>query len=169
MKRRQFGAASGAAAFLLPFSARAQQPEKSYRVSYLALSSGEDATFAKPFIQRLQELGYSIGKNMVLEYRSAEGRPDRLAQLAAELMQTRPDVLVAGYGTLAAKAAAAATKTTPVVFTTVADPVGAGLVASLPRPGAKCHRGEWARPRNRRQAASSMEDLLPTNGPSRFS
>ena len=97
---------------------------------------GEDATLVKLFSQRLQELGYSEGNNTTLEYRSAEGRPERLAQLATELTQLNPDVLVAGFGTLAAKAAAAATKTIPVVFTNVGDPVGAGLIASLARPGA---------------------------------
>jgi putative ABC transport system substrate-binding protein len=124
------------AAATWPLAAHAQQAEKSYRVGYLALLPGEDATLAKPFSQPLQELGYSVGGNMTLEYRSAEGRPERLAQIAAELMHANPDVLVAGFGTLAAKAAAAATKTVPVVFTTVGDPIGAGLVASLGKPGA---------------------------------
>ena len=136
MKRREFITLLGYAASSVPLAARAQQPNKTYRVSYLALLSGEDATLAKPFLQRLQELGYGEGKNMMLEYRSAEGRPERLAQLAAELTQANPDVLVTGFGTLAAKAAAAATKSIPIVFTSVGDPVGAGLVASLARPGA---------------------------------
>ncbi len=136
MKRREFITLLGYAASSVPLAARAQQPNKTYRVSYLALLPGEDATLAKPFRQRLQELGYSEGKNLRLEYRSAEGRPERLAQLAAELTQANPDVLVTGFGTLAAKAAAAATKSIPIVFTSVGDPVGAGLVASLARPGA---------------------------------
>jgi putative ABC transport system substrate-binding protein len=134
MKRREFIALVGGAAASVPFAARAQRSDKVYRVSYLALLSGEDATLAKPFSLRLQEMGYSE-KNMMLEYRSADGRPERLAQLAAELIQANPDVLVTGFGTLAAKAAAAATKTIPIVFTSVGDPVGAGLVASLARPG----------------------------------
>jgi putative ABC transport system substrate-binding protein len=125
----------GGAAASVPFAARAQPSDKAYRVSYLALLPGEDATLAKPFRQRLQELGYSEGKNLTLEYRSAEGGPERLAQLAADLIQANPDVLVTGFGSLAAKAAAAATKTVPIVFTSVGDPVGAGLVASLARPG----------------------------------
>jgi len=83
----------------------------------------------------LHESGYDEGKNMTLAYRSADGRPERLPQLAAELVQTRPDVLVTGFGTLAAKAARAATSTIPVVFTMVGDPIGAGLVVSLGRPG----------------------------------
>jgi putative ABC transport system substrate-binding protein len=84
-----------------------------------ALLPGEDATLAKPLFQRLQELGYSEGKNMTFEYRSAEGRPERLSQLAAELVRAKPDVLIAGFGTLTAKAAMAATRTIPIVFTSV--------------------------------------------------
>jgi putative ABC transport system substrate-binding protein len=136
MKRREFMTLIGGAAASMPLAARAQRSDKVYRVSYLALLPGEDATLAKPFRQRLQELGYSEGKNLTLEYRSAEGRPEHLAQLAAELIQTNPDVLVTGFGALAAKAAAAATKTIPIVFSSVGDPVGVGLVASLARPGA---------------------------------
>ena len=72
---------------------------------------------------------------MTFEYRSAEGRPERLPQLAMELVHAKPDVLLAGLGTLAAQAAKAATTTIPIVFTLVGDPVDAGLVASLGQPG----------------------------------
>ena len=89
----------------------------------------------KAFLERLLELGYSEGTNLIFEYRSAEGRPDRLGPLATELVQAKPDVLVAGFGTLAAKAAKAATTTIPIVFTTVGDPLGAGIIANLGRPG----------------------------------
>jgi putative ABC transport system substrate-binding protein len=82
-------------------------------------------TLLSPFSERLKELGYTKDKNLTLEYRSAEGAPERLAQLAADLIQANLDVLVAGFGTLAAKAAAAATKTIPVVFSSVGDPVQA--------------------------------------------
>ena len=106
MRRRDLIAfLSGAVA--LPLTAGAQQPGRSYRIAYLALFPDEDATLAKPFLQRLHELGYDEGKNITLSYRSADGRPERLPQLAAELVQTRPDVLVTGFGTLAAKAARA--------------------------------------------------------------
>ena len=135
MRRRDFIAALSSAA-LLPLAAGAQQPARSYRIAYLALAPGEDATMAKSFLQRLQELGYDEGKNLTLLYRSADGQPERLPQLADELVHARPDVLVTGFGTLAAKAARAATSTIPVVFTMVGDPIGAGLVASLGRPGA---------------------------------
>jgi ABC-type uncharacterized transport system substrate-binding protein len=120
---------------LTPLAAETQPAGKSHRISFLALTPGEDATLMKALLERLHELGYSEGKNMTFEYRSAEGRPERLSQLAMELVQARPDVLIAGFGTLAAQAAKAATTTIPIVFTTVGDPVGAGLVASLGHPG----------------------------------
>jgi putative tryptophan/tyrosine transport system substrate-binding protein len=72
---------------------------------------------------------------MTFAYRSAEGRPARLPLLALELVRAHPDVLIAGFGTLAAQAAKAATTTIPIVFTNLGDPVGAGLVASLGQPG----------------------------------
>jgi putative ABC transport system substrate-binding protein len=135
--RREFITLLGGAAAAWPLAARAQQQSggKSHRVSFLALVPGEDATLMKALLERLHELGYREGTNLIFEYRSAEGRPERLAPLAMELIQAQPDVLVAGFGTLAAKAAKAATTTIPVVFTTVGDPLGAGIIASLGRPG----------------------------------
>jgi putative ABC transport system substrate-binding protein len=133
--RREFITLLGGAAAAWPIGARAQSGAKSHRVSFLALVPGEDATLMKALLQRLHELGYSEERNLIFEYRSAEGRPERLGPLAMELVQAKPDVLVAGFGTLAAKAAKAATTTIPVVFTTVGDPLGAGIVASLGRPG----------------------------------
>jgi putative tryptophan/tyrosine transport system substrate-binding protein len=131
MKRRDFlvliaGAAAGATA------ASAQQPA---RIGYLALLPEENATLMKPLLNRLGQLSYRAGQNLTVEYRSAEGHSERLPQLAAELVNSHPDVLVTGFGTLTAKAAKAATATIPIVFTTVGDPVGAGLVASLGHPG----------------------------------
>jgi putative ABC transport system substrate-binding protein len=135
MKRCEFITLIGGAA-ASPLAAHAQQVAKSYRISYLALLPGEDTTLGKPLLQRLQELGYSEGKNMTFEYRCAEGRPERLNQLAVDLVSANPDVLIAGFGALAVKAVMAATKTIPIVFTSVGDPVGAGMVASLAQPGA---------------------------------
>jgi putative tryptophan/tyrosine transport system substrate-binding protein len=134
LKRREFMALLGGAV-AWPLMALAQQAGKRYRVSYLALVPGEDSSLLKPFFQRLHELGYHEGTNLAFEYRSAEGHLERLAPLAMELVQTKPDVLVAGFGTLAAQAAKAATTTIPIVFTTVGDPLGAGVIASLNRPG----------------------------------
>jgi putative ABC transport system substrate-binding protein len=131
MKRRDFLALIGGTA-VLATTASAQQPA---RIGYLALLPGEDGTLMKLLLNRLDQLGYREGKNLTVEYRSAEGHPERLPQLAAELVGSRPDILVAGFGTLAAKAAKTATATIPIVFTTVGDPVGVGLVDSLGHPG----------------------------------
>ena len=119
--------------FIAPLATVAQPAGK--RISFLALTPGEDSTLMKALVERLHELGYSEGKNMTFEYRSAEGRPEQLPQLAMELVRARPDVLIAGFGTLTAQAAKAATTTIPIVFTNLGDPVGAGLVASLGHPG----------------------------------
>jgi putative tryptophan/tyrosine transport system substrate-binding protein len=137
MNRRAFISLVGgaAASSLWPLAAGAQSNVKLHRVSFLALIPREDATLMQAFLQRLHELGYREGANLIFDYRSADGRPERLDPLATELVQARPDVLVAGFGTLAAKAAKAATTTIPVVFTTVGDPLGAGIIANLARPG----------------------------------
>jgi putative tryptophan/tyrosine transport system substrate-binding protein len=132
VRRREFITLLGGAA-AWPLAARAQQPARPYRVAYLALLAGRDSVVVK---QRLDELGYIEGKNMIFDFRSAEGRSERLLQLASELVRTSPDVIVAGFGTLAAQAAQAATETIPIVFASVGDPIGAGIVKSLNRPGA---------------------------------
>jgi putative ABC transport system substrate-binding protein len=131
VRRREFiGLLGGAAAW--PLAARAQQTTKSYRVAYLALVAGRDSTIIR---QRLGELGYTEGKNLIFDHRSAEGRSERLTQLAAEFVRSNPDVIVAGFGTLTAQALQAATASIPVVFASVGDPIGAGIVKSLNRPG----------------------------------
>jgi putative tryptophan/tyrosine transport system substrate-binding protein len=135
MRRRDFIALLGGSVVTWPRGVHAQQPAKSYRISYLALLPGEDKSLMKPLLERLHELGYVEGKNMTFSYRSAEDHPQQLPQLATELVQANPDVLIAGFGTLAAKAAKAATTTIPIVITSVGDPIGAGLITSLSRPG----------------------------------
>ena len=133
LRRREFITLLGGAAAAWPPAARAQQGAKSYRVAYLALLAGQDSMIVK---QRLDELGYVEGKNLIFDFRFADGHPESLPALATELVRTNPDVIVTGFGTLTAKAARAATATIPVVFTTVGDPIGAGIVKSLNRPGA---------------------------------
>jgi putative ABC transport system substrate-binding protein len=132
MRRRKFITILGGAA-MWPLAARAQQAAKSYRVAYLALDNGRDALIVK---QRLDELGYIDGKNLIFDFRSAGGQQERLPELAAEFVKTKPDVIVAGFGTLTARTAQAATATIPIVFTSVGDPIGTGIVKSLSRPGA---------------------------------
>jgi putative ABC transport system substrate-binding protein len=132
VKRREFITLLGGAA-AWPLAAYAQQATKVYHVAYLALITASDSIVVK---QRLHELGYGEGKDLVFDYRTAEGRSERLPQLALESVRTNPDVLVAGSGALTAKALQSATATIPIVFTSVGDPIGAGIVKSLNRPGA---------------------------------
>ena len=135
MRRRYVLTLLGSLVWLRPLSLAAQQREKHPRIAFLALVPDEDSKGLAPLVDRLRVLGYAEGRDISIEYRSAEGYAERLPQLAAELVKWHPDVLVAGFGTVAARAAKAATTTIPIVFTTVGDPVGAGLVSSLARPG----------------------------------
>jgi len=132
--RRCFLMTALARAMTAPLAAEAQSSGRP-RVGFLALVPGEDTSLMKALLERLHELGYTDGKTMTFEYRSADGRPERLTQLAMDLVRAKPDVLIAGFGTLTAQALKASTRTIPIVFTNLGDPVGAGLVASLARPG----------------------------------
>jgi putative ABC transport system substrate-binding protein len=162
VRRREFiGLVGGAAGMFRPFAARAQQAMKSYRLGYLALLPGEDITLVQPLLQRLHELGYREGTNMTFDYRSADGRTERLPQLAAELVRASPDLLIAGYGTLAPKALMAATGSIPIVFTSVGDPLGAGLIVSLRKPGANATGLSAQASDITAKRLQRLEDLIP--------
>ena len=134
MKRRQFITVLGGAA-VASFAVRGQVNRTNFTIGYLALLPGEDRmSFMKRFMRRLDELGYKNGQNIRLIYRSAEGQPQLLSGLASELVRMKPDVLVTGFGTVAARAAKSVTDSVPVVFMAVGDPVGANIVESLARP-----------------------------------
>jgi len=120
--------------------AEAQQPKKIPRVGYLAaVSASADAPRLEAFRQGLRDLGYIEGQNIIIEYRHEAGGFERLPDLAAELVRLQIDVLVA-VTTNAALAAKKTTGTIPIVFMGVTDPVTAGLVDSLARPGGEQHR-----------------------------
>ena len=115
--------------------AQAQQPKKVPRIGVLWLYSPAIASpFAEAFRQGLRELGYVEGKSIVIEYRHAEGKYDRLPSLAAELVRLNVDIIVTA-STQAAQAGQQATRSIPIVMTVVSDPVESGLVGSLARPG----------------------------------
>jgi len=115
--------------------AQAQQPTKVPRIGFLsAISPSTVAARIEAFRQGLRELGYVEGKNIVIEYRYAEGKPDRLSALAAELVRLKVDVIVTG-GPAVNRPAKEATVTIPIVLGFDNDPVGNGFVASLARPG----------------------------------
>ncbi len=117
-----------------PLAAEAQQAAKVARIRFLGAYVAVAGRLEVAFRQGLRDLGYVEGRNLVIEYRGAEGKVERLPALAAELVALEVDVIVAPT-TPAALAAKQATRTLPIVFAVSADPVGSGLVTSLARPG----------------------------------
>ena len=135
MKRRAFITLLGGAAVAWPLAARGQQREKLPTIGFLgAASASATKSWLDAFVARLRELGWIEGRTVAIEIRWSEGRRERVAEIAAEFVQLKVDVIVtsATPPTLAAKQA---TAVIPIVFAVVSDPVGAGLVDSLARPG----------------------------------
>jgi putative tryptophan/tyrosine transport system substrate-binding protein len=133
MRRREFITLLGGATVAWPRAVRAQQARKLVRIGFLTLASGPTPSM-KGFQHGLQQLGYVEGQNLVLIYRWADGRRDRLADLASELLQLNVDV-IASNSTEAILAIRDLNNTIPVVMTAISDPIGNRLVASFARPG----------------------------------
>jgi putative ABC transport system substrate-binding protein len=138
MKRRQFITLLGGTALVGPLAARAQQADRVRRIGVLAAGSAANdpdlQTRMAAFAQGLQQLGWTDGRNVQVEYRWSAGNDADTRKYAAELVALAPDVIVAG-GTATMAPLLQATRTVPIVFASVADPVGAGFVDSLARPG----------------------------------
>jgi putative ABC transport system substrate-binding protein len=143
MKRRAFITLLGGAA-AWPIAARGQRAGKLPVIGFLdgATPSVETQRVAA-FVQRLRELGWIEGRTVAIEYRWAEGRNERYAEIAAEFVRLKVDVMVTGAGTPGALAAKQATSVIPIVFAATGDPVGTGVVASLARPGGNVTGLSW--------------------------
>jgi ABC-type uncharacterized transport system substrate-binding protein len=137
VNRREFILALGGGAAASPLAAHAQQPDRMRRIGVLMSTAADDpegqARIAA-FLQGLQQLGWTVGRNVRIEYRWSGGAPERARIYATELAALAPDVIVTGGASYVA-ALQQATRTVPIVFATATDPVGGGLVASLARPG----------------------------------
>jgi putative ABC transport system substrate-binding protein len=136
-RRREFISLLGGAAIAWPLAARAQQPDRMRRIGVLMSQSADDPdalAMISAFAQGLQEGGWAIGSNVRIDYRWSAGDLDRICKYAAELVALGPDVIVATAGSIVG-ALQQASRTVPIVFVTVRDPVGAGWVENLARPG----------------------------------
>ena len=132
-ERRYFLTAAGALV-AASLTAEAQAPVKIARIGFIDPGLPDTSLF-EAFRQGLRDLGYVEGRNILIEFRTAQGKPERFPALAAELVALKVDVIVTGAGTLAARAAQQASSTLPIVAVAVGDPVTSRLVSSLARPG----------------------------------
>jgi putative tryptophan/tyrosine transport system substrate-binding protein len=134
MKRRDFIALLGGVTVTWPLPARAQQPAKLPTIGFLGASTPSNwSQWAAAFVQRMHKLGWFEGRTVAIEYRWAEGRRERFAEIAAEFVRAKVNVIVTVGSAVAA--AKQATSTIPIVFAIAVDPVGSGIVASLAQPG----------------------------------
>jgi putative ABC transport system substrate-binding protein len=135
MDRRRFLLTSLGGALPAPLAARAQQASRLPTIGLLGSgTAAAQSQWTAAFVQRLRDLGWTEGRNIAIEYRWAEGRSERFAEIAAEFVRLKVDVILT-HNTPPPLAAKRATSVIPIVFATAGDPVASGLVSSLARPG----------------------------------
>jgi len=158
LSRRQFIALLGGAATTWPLPLRAQQPAQIPRIGII-----DDSPMWNAFRQGLHDLGYLEGQNIAFDSRDADGVPARLAEAAAELVR-RPVDVITTYGTPPTRAAQQATTTIPIVMIGIGDPVGAGLVASLARPGGNITGNTILGPDVASKRLQLLKEVIPSVG-----
>jgi putative tryptophan/tyrosine transport system substrate-binding protein len=160
IRRREFIALLGSGVAARPLPAYAQQ-SRSPRIGVLVLTRADAQSLGNELREGLRELGYVEGRNFAFEFSSADGDADRLSDLAAELVRLRVDVIVAAY-TPCALAAKRATSSIPIVMAAVADPIGAGLVQSLARPGGNISGFSNMAPETAGKCVDLFRDMIPS-------
>jgi putative ABC transport system substrate-binding protein len=163
MKRREFITALGGVA-AWPFAVRAEQTPKVARIGFMvtgSLASPEQRVMTDSFLQGLRERGYAERQNIVIEYRYADGKIERFAELAKELVRLNVDLIVAS-NTPAARATKEATTTIPIVVPVMGDPIGDGLVASLALPGGNVTGMTFLGPELATKRLELLKQALPT-------
>ena len=161
MKRREFIALFGGALVMRPLITHAQRGRGSL-IGYLGPSTPSlEKPLVDAFLKKLRELGYVEGESVVIEYRWAEGQDERLPDLAADLVRTKPDVIVT-TGTPGTLAAMAATKMIPIVFASSGNPINTGLVSSLSRPGGNVTGFTISGPELEGKRIQFLKDAVPT-------
>jgi putative ABC transport system substrate-binding protein len=164
MQRRTFisGSAATLAGPLFPTDALAEQPKKLPVIGFLSSRTpGDAAGVVAAFRQGLAETGYVEGQNVAIEYRWAEGHYDRLPAFAADLVGRKVDLIIASGGPPSVRTAKSATSTIPIVFTALGDPVGAGVVASLARPGGNLTGSSIMATELTRKRLELLSELVP--------
>ena len=160
MRRREFIGLLGGAAAMQALAAQAQQP-KIPTIGALVIGNINPEQFWREFRQGLRDLGYVEGQNIRFEFRSAEGHLERLPELAAELVRLKVDIIVTWF-TPTALAAKQATDKIPIVMAETGDPIGTGLVASLPRPGGNVTGIASATAELAGKSVQLIRDMLPS-------
>ena len=161
MKKKLMVLTLCAVLFALCGSVDAQQTGKIFRIGFLELSTASGiAVYVAAFQQELRKLGWIDGQNITIEYRFAEQKPERVSELAADLVRLKVDVIV-GATTASALAAKSATTTIPIVMGNASDPVGAGLVASLARPGGNVTGNSALNPELNTKRLEILKDAVP--------
>jgi putative tryptophan/tyrosine transport system substrate-binding protein len=161
MKRREFITLLGGAAAAWPLAARAQQRAKLPTIGFLGSgTAAAQSQWTAAFVQRLRELGWSEGRNVAIEYRWGEGRSERFAEIAAEFVLLKVDVILT-HNTPPVLAAKQATSVIPIVFATAGDPVGSGIVASLAQPGGNVTGLSSQQPDTASKRLELLRELVP--------
>ena len=157
--RRAFITMVGGSILAAPLAAKAQQVGKIYRIGILANVSGATSAWGA-FVEGLRDLGYVEGQNVIIEFRSSEGRYERLPELAAELVSLKVDVIVAPANENVV-VAMRATRTVPIVMAGALDPVGQGLVGSLARPGGNVTGLSFRAPELAGKQLQMLKEIVP--------